>query len=65
VLWSRSVIRECSRLSASQDRDIESDARVKGSLPKLLWNGGFWDSPRGAAALLDAEGELSRLRPTI
>jgi hypothetical protein len=37
---------------------IEADARAKGWSVELLWNGGFWDSPRGLAAVLDSEDEI-------
>jgi hypothetical protein len=37
---------------------IESDARAKGWPPELLWNGGFWDCPRGLAAVLDPDDEI-------
>src|SRR5271170_1993717 len=38
---------------------IEADARVKGWPAELLWNGGFWDCPRGLAAILDEKDEIA------
>jgi hypothetical protein len=38
---------------------IEGDARAKGWPPELLWNAEFWGSPRGLAAVLDSEDEIS------
>jgi hypothetical protein len=40
---------------------IEADARAKGWPPELLWNSGFWDSPRGLAALLDEGDEIAEV----
>jgi TubC N-terminal docking domain len=37
---------------------IEADARAKGWPAELLWNAGFWDRPRGLAALLDVDDEI-------
>jgi hypothetical protein len=37
---------------------IEGEARAKGWLSERLWNAGFWDRPRGLAALLDPEDEI-------
>jgi hypothetical protein len=37
---------------------IEAEARALGWPPELLWNAGFWDCPRGLAAVLDLEDEL-------
>lgn len=42
---------------------IEADARAKGWPPELLWNGGFWDCPRGLAAVLDPEDEIVEVGP--
>ncbi len=41
--------------------DIEADARVMGWPAELLWNAGFWDCPRGLAAVLDPEDEISEV----
>jgi hypothetical protein len=38
---------------------IEADARAKGWPAKLLRNAGFWDCPRGLAAVLDPEDEIA------
>ncbi|MFZ0679158.1 hypothetical protein [Candidatus Binatus sp.] len=38
---------------------IEVDARAKGWPAELLWSAGSWDSPRGLAAVLDAEDEIT------
>jgi hypothetical protein len=40
---------------------VEADARAMGWPPELLWNAGFWDSPRGLAALLDPEDEIGEV----
>jgi hypothetical protein len=37
---------------------IEPTARNLGWPPELLWNANFWDSPRGLAAVLDADDEI-------
>jgi hypothetical protein len=37
---------------------IEAEARAKGWQCERLWNAGFWDLPRGLAALLDPEDEI-------
>jgi hypothetical protein len=37
---------------------IETEARRLGWPPELLWNGGFWDLPRGLAAVLDPGDEI-------
>jgi hypothetical protein len=37
---------------------IEPTARNLGWPPELLWNASFWDSPRGLAAVLDADDEI-------
>jgi hypothetical protein len=37
---------------------VEADARAKGWPAELLWNAEFWDSPRGLAALLNADDEI-------
>jgi hypothetical protein len=42
---------------------IEADARAKGWPAELLWNGGFWDCPRGLAALLDPADEIGEVTP--
>jgi hypothetical protein len=42
---------------------IETDARAKGWPAELLWNAGFWDSPRGLAAVLEVEDEIAEVRP--
>jgi hypothetical protein len=45
---------------------IEAEARAKGWPAELLWNGGFfWDSPRGLAALLDADDEIVEVTPEV
>ena len=41
---------------------IERDARRMGWPPELLWNSGFWDYPRGLAAVLDGEDEIAEVR---
>jgi hypothetical protein len=38
---------------------IEADARTKGWPPELLYNSNFWDYPRGLAAILDANDEIT------
>jgi hypothetical protein len=42
---------------------IESEARRKGWPPELLWNAGYWDCPRGLAAVLDTEDEIAEVTP--
>jgi hypothetical protein len=42
---------------------IEADARAKGWPAELLWNNGFWDCPRGLAAILDAGDEIGDVTP--
>jgi len=37
---------------------IEAEARAKGWPAELLWNGSFWDRPRGLAAILEAGDEI-------
>jgi hypothetical protein len=37
---------------------IEIEARAKGWPPELLFNSGYWDQPRGLAAVLDADDEV-------
>ncbi|HEX4201433.1 MAG TPA: hypothetical protein VHY59_07935, partial [Chthoniobacterales bacterium] len=37
---------------------VEAEARAKGWPAELLWNAGFWDCPRGLAAVLDFEDEI-------
>jgi hypothetical protein len=37
---------------------IEPAARNLGWPPELLWSSGFWDSPRGLAAVLDVDDEI-------
>jgi hypothetical protein len=40
---------------------IEADARRLAWPTELLWNSGFWDCPRGLAALLDADDEIAEV----
>jgi hypothetical protein len=40
---------------------IEAEARAKGWQGEWLWNTGFWDCPRGLAALLDPEDEIGEV----
>jgi hypothetical protein len=40
---------------------IEAKARALGWPAELLWNAGFWDCPRGLAALLDPEDEIAEV----
>lgn len=43
---------------------VESEARRLGWPAELLWNGGgFWNSPRGLAAVLDPEDEIDEVTP--
>jgi hypothetical protein len=42
---------------------VEAEARAKGWPAELLWNAGFWDRPRGLAALLDADDEVVEVAP--
>ena len=42
---------------------IEMEARLLGWPAELLWNAGFWDCPRGIAALLDADDEIAEVTP--
>jgi hypothetical protein len=37
---------------------IEGEARRLGWPPELLWNAGYWDRPRGLAAILDGDDEI-------
>lgn len=37
---------------------VEAEARVKGWPAELLWNAGFWDCPRGLAAVLEPSDEI-------
>jgi hypothetical protein len=40
---------------------IERQARRMGWPGELLWNSSFWDKPRGLAALLDPEDEITEV----
>jgi hypothetical protein len=40
---------------------IEPTARNLGWPPEQLWNSGFWDSPRGLAAVLDEGDEIAEV----
>lgn len=40
---------------------VESDARAKGWPAELLWGSGFWDCPRGLAAVLEADDEIAEV----
>jgi len=42
---------------------VEAEARVKGWPAELLWNVGFWDCPRGLAAVLDAQDYIGEVTP--
>lgn len=42
---------------------VEAEARRLGWPAELLWNPGFWDSPRGLAAVLDPEDEIVEVTP--
>jgi hypothetical protein len=37
---------------------IEAEARCLRWPAELLWNGNFWDSPRGLAAVIDPDDEI-------
>ena len=43
---------------------IETEARALGWPPELLWNSGFWDCPRGLAAVLDLGDEIVEVTPS-
>ena len=40
------------RVGKRADVVLEAEARGKGWTAELLWNAGFWDMPRGLAAVL-------------
>lgn len=40
---------------------IEDEARRAGWPHELLWNAGFWDLPRGLAAVLEADDEIAEV----
>src|SRR5262249_20480233 len=40
---------------------IEPEARRLGWPAELLWNGTFWDSPRGLAAVLEPADEIAEV----
>jgi hypothetical protein len=42
---------------------IEEEARTKGWPAELLWNAGYWNCPRGLAALLDPGDEIVEVTP--
>jgi hypothetical protein len=42
---------------------IEPTARSLGWQPEQLWNSGFWDSPRGLAAILEPDDEIVAVTP--
>ena len=42
---------------------IEAETRAKGWPPELLWSSGYWDLPRGLAAVLDSEDEIVKVTP--
>src|SRR5262249_9037478 len=42
---------------------IEAQAGAAGWPAEILWNAGFWDMPRGLAAVLDAEDEIGEVTP--
>jgi len=44
---------------------IEAEARAKGWPPELLWNGNFWDCPRGLAAVLDPGDEITEVAVAV
>jgi hypothetical protein len=64
--WTRSGVPAARRplippAVRSKIEAIESDARAKGWPAELLWNAGFWDTPRGLAALLDPVDEIAEV----
>jgi hypothetical protein len=44
---------------------IEAEARAKGWPAELLWNAGFWDRPRGLAAVLEIDDEVGEVTREI
>jgi hypothetical protein len=42
---------------------VEAEARAAGWPAELLWNAGFWDRPRGLAAVLDPDDEIVEVAP--
>ena len=40
---------------------IEQEARGLGWPSELIWNGNFWDSPRGLAAVMDDDDEIAEV----
>jgi hypothetical protein len=43
---------------AAEISRIEADTRRQGWPPELLWNAGFWDQPRGLAAVMDPGDQI-------
>lgn len=41
--------------------EIETEARVAGWTHERLWNAGFWDQPRGLAAVLEPDDEIAEV----
>lgn len=61
--WPRSVAPDSRRpliepTVRAKLEEIEAEAHAKGWPPELLWNGNFWDCPRGLAAVLDPDDEI-------
>jgi hypothetical protein len=44
---------------------IEADARAQGWPAELLWNAGYWDGPRGLAAILDESDVIAEVTPNF
>jgi hypothetical protein len=44
---------------------IEEDARAQGWPAELLWNAGYWDGPRGLAAILDESDVIVEVTPGV
>jgi hypothetical protein len=44
---------------------IEAEARARGWPAELLWNAGFWDRPRGLAAVLEPNDEIAGVTPEV
>jgi hypothetical protein len=68
ALWTSQVVPDSRSPLIPQDiraniEAIECKARGMGWPPELLWNAGFWDRPRGLAAILDPDDQISQVTP--
>jgi hypothetical protein len=66
AMWPRSVVPDSRHppiepAVRAKLEAIEAEARAKGWPPELLWNGNFWNCPRGLAAVLDPGDEITEV----